>query len=63
LIQWPTIATLASWPILIAVYYKLARKEEREMERRFGEHYVNYKKRVPGFFPFRFHGPAGEVFT
>ncbi|MFB0505425.1 MAG: isoprenylcysteine carboxylmethyltransferase family protein [Thermodesulfobacteriota bacterium] len=63
LIQWPTIATLASWPILMGTYYKLAKREEREMEMRFGEHYLNYKKRVPGFFPFLFNNGAGEVFS
>jgi hypothetical protein len=56
-----TIATLASWPILMGVYYRLAKREEREMEMRFGENYLSYKKRVPGFFPFRFHSGVGEV--
>jgi protein-S-isoprenylcysteine O-methyltransferase Ste14 len=63
LIQWPTIATLASWPILMGVYYRLAKREEREMEMRFGENYVSYRKRIPGFFPFRFQNGAGEVLT
>jgi protein-S-isoprenylcysteine O-methyltransferase Ste14 len=61
LIQWPTIATLASWPILMGVYYRLAKREEREMEMRFGENYLSYSKRVRGFFPFRFQSGAGEV--
>jgi protein-S-isoprenylcysteine O-methyltransferase Ste14 len=61
LIQWPTIATLASWPVLMGVYYRLANREEREMVMRFGENYLRYKKRVRGFFPFRFRSNAGEV--
>jgi protein-S-isoprenylcysteine O-methyltransferase Ste14 len=60
LIQWPTIATLASWPILMGVYYRLAKREEREMEMRFGENYLSYSKRVRGFFPFGFQRGAGE---
>ncbi len=63
LIQWPTIPTLLSWPILMGVYYRLAKREEREMVMRFGESYLGYKKRVPGFFPFRFRGDEGEVLT
>ena len=63
LIQWPTIATLASWPVLMGVYYRLAKREEREMVMRFGENYLSYKKRVRGFFPFPFQSGAGEVLT
>jgi protein-S-isoprenylcysteine O-methyltransferase Ste14 len=63
LVQWPTIATLLSWPILMGVYYKLAQREEREMVMRFGENYLSYKKRVPGFLPFRLRSDVGEVLT
>ncbi len=52
LIQWPTIITLAMWPILIFMYYRLAIREEKEMETEFGEAYVEYKCRVKMFFPF-----------
>lgn len=51
LVQWPTLVTLAMWPILIAMYYRLARKEEGEMETRFGERYLEYKRRVPMLLP------------
>jgi protein-S-isoprenylcysteine O-methyltransferase Ste14 len=51
LVQWPTIITLATWPILIAVYYRLARREEREAELTFGEDYRASKARVPMFVP------------
>lgn len=63
LIQWPTIPTLLSWPILMGVYYRLAKREEREMVTTFGENYLNYKRRVPGFLPFRFLSDVGEVLT
>ncbi len=50
-IQWPTIITVAMWPILILMYYRLARREEREIENRFGEQYVTYRQRVPMLWP------------
>ncbi len=51
LIQWPTIITVLMWPVLIAAYYKLARKEEADMEREFGEEYRKYQEKVPMFIP------------
>ena len=51
LIQWPTIITAAMWPILMFMYYRLARREEREMESRFGDKYVTYRQQVPMFWP------------
>ncbi len=50
-IHWPTILTLLMLPILMVAYYKLAKKEEREMEVKFGKIYREYKKRVPMFLP------------
>ncbi len=52
LIQWPTIITLAMSPILIIMYYRLAKKEENEAEEAFGERYEEYKQRTPMFLPF-----------
>jgi protein-S-isoprenylcysteine O-methyltransferase Ste14 len=51
LVQWPTIITIATWPILMAVYYRLARREEREAEVAFGDAYRAYEVRVPMFVP------------
>ena len=51
LVQWPTIITVATWPLLIAVYYQLARREEREAEAVFGDAYRAYEVRVPMFVP------------
>jgi protein-S-isoprenylcysteine O-methyltransferase Ste14 len=51
LIQWPTLLTLAMWPILIVMYYRLAKREEREMEVKFANKYRKYKRRVPMFLP------------
>lgn len=51
LIQWPTIITIAMWPVLMLMYYRLARREEREIEARFGASYSEYKQRVPMWLP------------
>ena len=51
LLQWPTIPTMIMFPILIWVYSRLARREEREAFDRFGELYAQYARRVPRFIP------------
>jgi protein-S-isoprenylcysteine O-methyltransferase Ste14 len=51
LIHWPTIPTLIMWPILIVLYYRLARKEEKYLESQYGEKYLLYEKSVPMFIP------------
>ncbi len=51
LVQWPTIITIAMWPFLTLMYYRLAQQEEREVEATFGSIYREYKQRTPGFFP------------
>ncbi len=39
------------WPVLIVAYYKLAKREEKDMEKEFGEGYRRYMGRVPMFIP------------
>ena len=51
LIQWPTLITLLMAPVLFATYYRLARREEREMERQFGEEYARYRAHTPMLVP------------
>jgi protein-S-isoprenylcysteine O-methyltransferase Ste14 len=51
LLQWPTIVTVAMFPILLYMYVRLARTEEREAYAEFGEAYSKYADRVPAFFP------------
>ncbi|OGO30784.1 MAG: hypothetical protein A2Z29_03785 [Chloroflexi bacterium RBG_16_56_11] len=50
-IQWPTLVTAAMWPVLIFMYYRLALREEKEMVNIFNEDYIEYKRKVPMFFP------------
>lgn len=52
-VHWPTVFSLAAFPIIVVAYLLLARKEERQMADRFGDEYLSYKGRVPMFFPHR----------
>ncbi len=51
LLQWPTILTLAMFPVLVWMYVRLAREEEREAIAAFGDAYRRYAAKVPGFVP------------
>jgi protein-S-isoprenylcysteine O-methyltransferase Ste14 len=51
LIQWPTLLTLLMFPILVTMYVRLAKREEREAESFFGEAYRHYAANTPAFFP------------
>lgn len=51
LFQWPTLLTLAMFPILIFMYWRLALREEREVEAELGDVYRRYAARVPRFLP------------
>lgn len=52
-VHWPTLITVALFPLIVLVYVLLARKEEQDMARRFGAAYEAYRKRVPMFLPGR----------
>ena len=58
LLQWPTILTLAMFPVLVFMYWRLAKIEEGESLAAFGNAYRNYMDRVPAFFPH--FGTAGD---
>lgn len=51
LLQWPTIVTVAMFPVLLAVYARLAKSEESDMLAQFGGEYVRYRDRTPAFLP------------
>ena len=51
LFQWPTFITLIMFPILVTMYVKLARREEREVLAEFGDKYRRYKDSTPAFLP------------
>ncbi len=51
LLQWPTLLTLAMFPVLVFMYVRLARAEEREALSEFGAAYERYRHEVLGFIP------------
>jgi protein-S-isoprenylcysteine O-methyltransferase Ste14 len=53
LVQWPTLLTLAMFPVLTYMYMRLARREEREVAAEFGAEYERYAGRTPAFLPRR----------
>lgn len=51
LMEWATIPLLIMWPILVVLYYRLAKKEEGYMVQEFGEEYERYRSRTGMFMP------------
>ena len=51
LLQWPTLLTLVMFPILVTMYVRLARREEREVQEAFGDAYARYAAATPAFVP------------
>ena len=60
LLQWPTLITLAMFPVLVWVYARLAKDEERDSIAEFGSEYERYRGRTPAFIP-SFHKEAGVL--
>jgi protein-S-isoprenylcysteine O-methyltransferase Ste14 len=62
LLQWPTLVTLAMYPVLVMMYAFLGKREEKEMLAQFGDEYRRYRRVVPAFIP-RFGAPrtAGQI--
>jgi len=50
-VQWLTIIMLALWPVLVILYKRLSKTEEKEAEEKYGEEFLKYKRAVPGFIP------------
>ena len=49
LFQWPTVVTLTMFPVLVFMYVRLAKREEREALAQFGDTYRAYMREVPAF--------------
>src|SRR5262249_55777086 len=60
LLQWPTLLTLVMFPILVWMYVRLARTEERDALTEFGEQYARYIEMTPAFIP-RLRGQRRDV--
>ena len=50
-LMWPTVPTLLMAPVLVVMYVRLARREDRELAVRFGWPFAAYAARTPGFVP------------
>lgn len=53
LLQWPTLITLVMFPILVTMYVRLAKREERDAMAEFGDAYRVYAEATPRFLPRR----------
>lgn len=51
LLQWPTLLTLVMFPILVVMYVRLAKSEEKDVEKEFGETWDVYVNQTPAFIP------------
>ncbi len=51
IVHWPTIFSVAIFPVIVLAYVLLARSEERKVADQFGETYRAYQARVPMFIP------------
>jgi protein-S-isoprenylcysteine O-methyltransferase Ste14 len=51
IVHWPTIFSVALFPIIVLAYFLLARSEERKVLEQFDDEYRVYRKRVPMFIP------------
>ena len=51
LLQWPTLMTLAMFPVLVTMYVRLAISEERDSEKIFGDAWREYAAATPRFIP------------
>ena len=51
LFQWPTLVTLFMFPILVWIYIRLSLREEKVVEKEFGDTYRKYAHATPRFFP------------
>lgn len=51
LLQWPTLLTLAMFPILVVMYLRLSFAEERDSQKTFGDAWRLYAQATPRFIP------------
>jgi len=51
IVHWPTLFSVAIFPLIVIAYYYLARSEERKVIEQFGDEYREYQAYVPMFIP------------
>lgn len=52
MIEWATLSLLILYPVMIVMYVRLAKREEKDMLNEFGDEYIVYIKRTKRFLPF-----------
>lgn len=50
-VHWPTLFSVALFPVIVLAYYMLAKKEEKQVLAEFGDAYRAYQQLVPMFIP------------
>jgi protein-S-isoprenylcysteine O-methyltransferase Ste14 len=60
-ILWPRFLVIVLWSVMVALYWLLARDEERRMVRQFGEQYLAYMGRTGMFVPRRMEQLVARV--
>ncbi len=51
IVHWPTLFSVAIFPLIVIAYTYLARSEERKVIAQFGDEYREYQAQVPMFIP------------
>ncbi len=51
IVHWPTLFSVALFPVIVLAYARLARTEEGHMVDQFGDAYRAYRRQVPMFIP------------
>jgi methanethiol S-methyltransferase len=57
LLQWPTVLTLLMFPLMVAMYVRLAHREEADARQAFGAAYDAYAAVTPAWIP-KLRGPS-----
>ncbi|HEU4765223.1 MAG TPA: isoprenylcysteine carboxylmethyltransferase family protein [Candidatus Eisenbacteria bacterium] len=62
-VLWPRFLTIVLWTVMVALYYLLAKDEERRMLKQFGDRYREYMTRTGMFLPRLVEEAANQVPT
>jgi len=60
LFRWLNPTILIMYPILLILYYRLARREEKHVLKEYGDAYLKYKQSTPMFFPIKLPSKSKE---
>jgi protein-S-isoprenylcysteine O-methyltransferase Ste14 len=60
ILHWETTLTLVMYPILLVMYFLLARREDIALKKGFGDEYEIYRQRTPMFLPILWNNPRKQ---